>query len=112
MFCCTLLYVHSSFAIILMGKRAGCFAQIVFLVSRDFYVALHRDAMGLSAVCDNYSFKFINLKMQSCVRCTFVCVSVYLCLVVTCLERANLLALVCGLSLHPYLLLITIQYWF
>ena len=27
-FCCTLLYVHSSFAIILMGKRerAGCFA--------------------------------------------------------------------------------------
>ena len=26
MFCCTLLYVHSSLAIILMGKRDGCFA--------------------------------------------------------------------------------------
>ena len=53
LFCCALLYVHSSFAIILMGKRegggAGCF---VFLVSRDCCVALPRDAMGLSAVCD------------------------------------------------------------
>ena len=81
-------------------------------MSRDCCVALHRDAIGLSAVCDNYSFKFTNLKMLSCVRCTFVCVSVYLCLVVTCLEGAYLLALVCGVSLHPYLLLITIQYWF
>ena len=44
MFCCTLLYVHSSFVIILMGKRE--------LVSRDSCVALPRDAMGLSAVCD------------------------------------------------------------
>ena len=26
MFCCTYLFVHSSIAIILMGKRAGCFA--------------------------------------------------------------------------------------
>ena len=26
MFCCTLLYVHSSIAIILMGKRDDCFA--------------------------------------------------------------------------------------
>ena len=43
-------------------------------------MALHRDAMGLSAVCDNYSFKFINLKMLSCVCCTFVCV----CLFVPC----------------------------
>ena len=50
--------------------------------------------------------------MLSFVRCTFVCVSVYLCLVVTCFERAYLLALVCGVSLHPYLLLMTIQYWF
>ena len=39
MFCCTLLHVHSSFAIILMGKRGGC-------------VALPHGAMGLSAVCD------------------------------------------------------------
>ena len=53
MFCCTLLYVHSSFAIILMGKRtlADLFG-FFFLVSRDCCVALPRDAMGLSAVCD------------------------------------------------------------
>ena len=37
-----------------MGKRerAGCFALSVVLVSRDCCVALHRGAMGLSAVCD------------------------------------------------------------
>ena len=40
MFCCTLLYVRSSVAIILMGKRGlvallgFCFASFVFLVSR------------------------------------------------------------------------------
>ena len=40
MFCCTLLYVHSSFAIILMGKRelvallslsSGCLVIVVWL---------------------------------------------------------------------------------
>ena len=51
MFCCALLYVHSSFAIILMGKRGGCFALFVFLVSHDCCMALPQDAMGLSAVC-------------------------------------------------------------
>ena len=54
MFCCALLCVHSSFSIILMGKRESwlfrfCF---VFLVSRDCCVALHHIARGLSAVCD------------------------------------------------------------
>ena len=44
MFCCTLLYVHSSFAIILMGKRE--------LVSRNCCVALPHGDKGLSAVCD------------------------------------------------------------
>ena len=60
MFCCTLRYVYSSFAIIFMGKRererqrerAGCFALFVFLVSLDGYVALPRGIMGMSAVCD------------------------------------------------------------
>ena len=52
MFCCTLLYVHSSFAIILMGNR-----ELVALFSLsswclDCCVALPRGAMGLSAVCD------------------------------------------------------------
>ena len=43
---CVLLYVCSSFAIILMGKRK------LIAVSRDCYVALPRSAIGLSAVCD------------------------------------------------------------
>ena len=32
-------------------ERAGCFALIVFLVSRECCVALPNDATGLSAVC-------------------------------------------------------------
>ena len=51
MFCCALLCVHSSFAIILIGKRE-LFALLIFLVSRDCCVALPHDATGLSAVCD------------------------------------------------------------
>ena len=47
MFCCTLLYVHSSFEIILMGKIA---LLSVFLVSRDRCVAPRCGGMGLSAV--------------------------------------------------------------
>ena len=65
LFCCALLCVHSSFEINTMGKRelvalrclsswclvigeerAGCFALFVFLVSRDFCVALLHDATG------------------------------------------------------------------
>ena len=41
-----------SFAILFGEERAGCFALFVFLVSRGCCVALHRGAMGLSAVCD------------------------------------------------------------
>ena len=48
-----LLYVLSSFAILLMGKRELvvllCF---VFLVSFHFMFALSRGAMGWTAVCD------------------------------------------------------------
>ena len=51
-FCFTLLYVPSSFAIILMGKR-----KLVALLSLSSWclmccVALPRGAMGLSVVCD------------------------------------------------------------
>ena len=46
MFCCTLLYVHSSIAIILMGKRKLVALLYVFLVSRDGRVTLSRGAMG------------------------------------------------------------------
>ena len=46
MFCCVLPYVHSSFEIILMGKR-----ELVALLclSRDCCGALSPDARGLSA---------------------------------------------------------------
>ena len=52
MFCCALLYVHSSFAIILMGKRELVLYFVCLLVSCDCCVALPHDDMGLSAVCD------------------------------------------------------------
>ena len=48
MFCCMLLYVHSSFAITLMGKR-----ELDALLSLFSWCVAHpRGAMGLSAVCD------------------------------------------------------------
>ena len=53
MFCRTLLYVRSSIAIILMGKRELVALLILSsVVSRDGWVALPRDATGLSVVCD------------------------------------------------------------
>ena len=55
MFCCKLLYVHSSIAIILMGKR-----ELVALLNLSSWclvmverAALPRSAKGLSAVCDS-----------------------------------------------------------
>ena len=52
MFSCALLYVHSSFAVILMGKRALVDLLSFFLVSHDCCVALPRGGTGLTAVCD------------------------------------------------------------
>ena len=53
MFSCALLCVHSSFAIILVGKRGlvALLFFLVFLVSRACCVALPHGATGLSAVC-------------------------------------------------------------
>ena len=51
MFCCTLLCFYSSFAIILTGKRE-LVALFVFLVSRDYCVALPHNATVLFAVCN------------------------------------------------------------
>ena len=52
-FCCTLHYVHSSFAIISMGKRElVALHSFVFLMSHDYCITLPRGAMCLSAVCD------------------------------------------------------------
>ena len=52
MFCSALPYVHSGFAIILMGEESWLLCVFVFLVSRDCCAALPRSVMGLSAVCD------------------------------------------------------------
>ena len=79
MFCCTYLYVPSSFAIILMGRR-----ELVALLSLsswclfvcDCCVANPRGAMGLFAVIvlflDHYHLLFsgrvhLNLKFLTCV---------------------------------------------
>ena len=52
MFCCMLLYVHSSIAIILMGKR-----ELIALLNLSSWCLVMverppRDATGLSVVCD------------------------------------------------------------
>ena len=47
MFFCALLCVHSSFAIILMGKRE----LVAFLMSHDCCVAFSQNATDLSAIC-------------------------------------------------------------
>ena len=44
------IYVHSNY--LEREERAGYFTLSVFLVSRDYCVALPHDVMGLSAVCD------------------------------------------------------------
>ena len=51
LFCCTLLYVHSSFAIILMGRREVV-AFLVCLPDVSLLLAPPRGAMGPSAICD------------------------------------------------------------
>ena len=51
-FCCALLCVPSGFAVVLVGRGAGCFAWFVFLVSCGCCVALPPGAVGLSVVCD------------------------------------------------------------
>ena len=59
MFYILLLYVHSCFSIILMGKRESWLLCLVCLPgARDCCEAIPLSAMGLSAVCycDTYCF--------------------------------------------------------
>ena len=51
-FCCTLLFVHSSIAIILMGKRKPVALLNVSSWCLVMVEALPRAAVELSAVCD------------------------------------------------------------
>ena len=50
MFCCTLLYVPSSFAIILMGKRE--LVALLSLSSLCLMIVVLLFLMGLTAACD------------------------------------------------------------
>ena len=53
MFCCTLLYFHSSIAIILMGTRElGALRNLSTWYLVMVELALPRGATELSAVCD------------------------------------------------------------
>ena len=87
MFCCTLLYVHSSIAIILMGKR-----ELVALLNLSFWclVMVERLFFSVPRGCGSFMFLFCLVFAMS------LCASVYMCFVVTCWERADVLALVCG----------------
>ena len=53
MFCCALLYVHSSIVIILMGKKELVallnLSSLCLVMVECFFLSGH---MGLSAVCD------------------------------------------------------------
>ena len=50
--CCTLLYAHFSFSIILTGKRELFTLPVCYLVSCDCCLAILRGVIGLSAVCE------------------------------------------------------------
>ena len=71
MFCCALLYDHSSFAIILMGR------ELVALLSLSSWCSsLPQGAMGLSAVCDcgiflSCSLTILVLVLLVCTVCLF-----------------------------------------
>ena len=99
MFCCTLPYVHSSFAIILMGKR-----ELVALLSLYFWCLVMvvwlflAVPLCLSAVCDcgipdhtHLLFLLWNI-FVICVSCHTV-LSIPCSTVVACRKKADLLAL-------------------
>ena len=108
MFCCTLLYVHSSIAIILMGKR-----ELIALLNLSFWclVMVERLFLAVPQGClqfvivvfpDHTHLLFkpskavlllwiINVISALCLLCFHT--RLFTCLVVTCWERADLLAL-------------------
>ena len=121
MFCRMLLYVHSSIAIILMGKRElvallnlsswchvmverlflavprGCLHFVIVVFPDHTHLLFLDPPVGCFA---DRSGRVLLLWVISVFFClVFVMplsASAYLCLVVTCWERADLLALVCG----------------
>ena len=94
--CCAVVSVPCSL-VVTCWERADLLA-VVFVVFCHFW---HRET-GLSppVKCFTDHFKAVLLLwiIYVFLSCVFMplCVSVYLCLVVTCWERADLLALLCG----------------
>ena len=119
MFCCTLLYVHSSFAIILMGKRElvallilslWCLVMIVWLFLVVPWVCL-RFVIVVFLIILTYYFLLWNI-FVICVSCHTV-LSVPCSSVVTCRKRADLLALLYVMFLFvtfPYSVLSLVSY--
>ena len=72
--CYALFYIHSSFAIILMRKRACCFAFIVFWMSYycNCSVAFPQSAMGRSSVCHCSIFLIILIYIYMLLCCVIV----------------------------------------
>ena len=64
------------------------------LWNRALYVLQYNQLLH-PCILDNTSSLLQNVFVLSCV-CYVLCASVYMCFVVTCWERADLLALVCG----------------
>ena len=88
MFCCTLLYVHSSIAIILMGKR-----ELVALLSLSYWRLVMVVWLFLAVPWGCLRFVIVVFPDHTHLL-FFVCV----CLLMPCghlQERADLLALVC-----------------
>ena len=98
MFCCTLLYVHSSIAIILMGKRELIallnLSSLCLVMVERLFLAVPRGCLQFVIVVfpDHTHLLFLFCLMFA----MSLCASVYMCFVVTCWERADLLALVSG----------------
>ena len=118
MFCCTLLYVHSSIAIILMGKR-----ELVALLNLSSWCLVMIERLFLAVpwgclrfvivvVPDHTHLLFLLTVPRRCFFCgSFLLVmlhvgmccndwSVFCSLVITRLERADLLAVVCVVFCH------------
>ena len=72
MVCCVLLCVHSSFAIILKGKRGR--VALLFLSSwcLVIVVRLPQGATGLSEFCDHTIFAILEILEKVC--CVLLCV--------------------------------------
>ena len=72
-----------------MNERDFKFSKIVIFTNKYKKLKI-RKCYSVALMCGSFMFLFCLMFAMS------LCASVYICFVVTCLERADLLALVCG----------------